>query len=108
MTANASKEKQQIFIQMLDASTGKPLLSATTRSGTCVGEKYTDTGIVWLTNYKSVGVGGSAMAVIDKDKILIMWENLEKKVNFVSSYYSIVRSDGKILKMLFQCRMSYQ
>lgn len=98
MTANATKEGQQMFIQMLDASTGKPLLSASTRKGTCAGEKYTDTGIIWLTNYKNVGVGGSAMAVIDKDKVLVMWEKLDKKSNFSSSYYSIIRSDGKILK----------
>ena len=98
MTANASKEGQQMFIQMLDITTGKPLLSASTRSGTCVGKKYTDTGIVWLTNYKNISVGGSAMTVIDKDKVLVMWEKLDKNGNFVSSYYSIVRSDGKILK----------
>lgn len=98
MTAKSRNENEQMFFQMLDAATGEPLLDASTRKGTSAGKKQTDTGIVWLTDYKNVGVGASAMAVIDRDKAIVMWEKLDKKSNFAGSYYSIIRSDGKILK----------
>ena len=99
MTKKSFEEgHQQMFVQMLDAVTGKPLLSASSRTGTSKGKKETDPGIMWLTNYNNVSVGASAMVPIDKDQVLVMWEKLDKNSNFVNSYYSIVRSDGKILK----------
>ena len=102
MTAAAYEENQQLFLQLLDAATGKPLLSAASRFGTSIEfntqDFYTDEGIIWLTNNKNKRVMNSAMAVIDTDKVLVMWEEQDKNNRFVNSYYSIVRSDGKVLK----------
>ncbi len=98
MTAAAYQENQQMFLQILDAATGEPVLSASSRFGTSKENFFTDEGIVWLTNYKNKRVTNSAMAVIDTDKVLVMWEVEDKSYQMVNSYYSIIRSDGKVLK----------
>lgn len=99
MTKAAEKEEQQLFLQILDAATGESLLSASSRKGTSKGVSQKDTGILWLTDGEPGRIGGSlAMAVIDTDKVLVMWQEFDEERNFINSYYSIIRSDGKILK----------
>ena len=109
MTSAEKNEKQQMFLQILDFKTVEPVLSASSRTGTsgtsetsetseAKEEVYTDTGILWLTNYKSAEVRASAMVPIAEDKVLVMWEKWDKNGKFVNSYYSIISSNGKILK----------
>lgn len=98
MTSIAADEKQQLMLQIINPETKKSILKGSTRSGTCYGAKAKDTGIKWLTNYTDGSYAtNSNMAVIDKDRIVVMWERY-KDYEFVDSYYMILSSTGKILK----------
>ncbi len=98
MTSAAQNQKQQLMIQIINTETGKSVLKGSTRTGTCMGAKYTDTGIKWLTNYKDGSYAtNSNMIVIDKNRILVMWEK-HKDYEYKDSYYMILSSTGKILK----------
>ena len=91
---------QQMFLQIIDPDTGNSVLNGARRSGnsSTYGGNYTDTGIIWLTDYTDGSeVRASAMAALDSSRLLVMWERWNDG-NFVNSYYSIVSSDGKILK----------
>lgn len=98
MTSSAPNQKQQLLIQIVNPETGKSVLKGSSRSGRCYGAKAKDTGIKWLTNYKDGSYAtNSNMAVIDKDRIVVMWERY-KDYEYVDSYYMILSSTGKILK----------
>lgn len=98
MTSKAPEQKQQLMIQIINPSTGKSVLKGASRTGKSFGVKYTDSGIKWLTNYKDGSYAtNSNMIVIDKDRILVMWER-HKNNEFVDSYYTILSSSGKVLK----------
>lgn len=85
-------EKQQLFLQILDKSSGKSILNGSDRL------PIMDEGILWLTNYTDGSeVRASAMAALDSSRLLVMWERWNDG-GFINSYYSIVSSDGKVLK----------
>lgn len=91
---------QQMFLQIIDPDTGNSVLNGAKRSGnsSTYGGNYTDTGIIWLTNYTDGSeVKASAMAALDSSRVLVMWERWKDK-KFVNSYYSIISSKGKVLK----------
>lgn len=48
MTKKCENESQNLFVQGINFEFAK----GTSRTGTCMGESYTDKGIIWLTNYK--------------------------------------------------------
>ena len=99
MKETFKNEKQQMFLQIIDSETNESIINASSRTGTSGDNSYTDTGILWLTNSTdNTEVRASAMAAIDKDKLIVMWEKWDKDNKFVNSYYSIISSDGKILK----------
>ncbi|MBQ4067947.1 MAG: fibronectin type III domain-containing protein [Lachnospiraceae bacterium] len=98
MTSSAPVQKQQLMVQIISHNTGESVLKGSSRSGSCLGIKQKDTGIKWLTNYKDGSYAtNSNMIVIDRDRIVVMWER-HKDYEFVDSYYMILASNGKILK----------
>ena len=96
-----TESPQQLFLQIIDPDNGNQVLNGATRKGTSAspyGGAYTDTGILWLTDYKDGSeVRASAAAALDEERLLVMWEKWDKNGSFVDSYYSIVSSDGKLL-----------
>ena len=82
---------KQLFMQVIDVESGESILKGDTRAD---GSK----GIVWLTNYTDgCTVGRANAAALDDSRVIIMWEKWRDE-DFVSSYYSIVKSDGTVLK----------
>ncbi len=96
-----TESPQQMFLQIIDPYSGNQVLDGATRTGSSVspyGGEYTDTGILWLTDYTDGSeVRASAAAALDDSRLLVMWERWDSNDNFVNSYYSIVSSDGKLL-----------
>ena len=89
---------RQLFVTLSDSGSGKPLLNKIKRTGTSCGEKETDTGIKWLTNYKDGSdVSNVYMVKTEKDRVFIMWERTggKKKVN--GTYYMVLSANGKII-----------
>lgn len=104
MEKNFSEESQNIFMQIIDNNTHVPvsLKNGTTRSGICMGQETTDTGILWLTNYKDGTFAvNPKMAVDENERIIVMWEKVRKGNNddeFIQSYYMVISSTGEILQ----------
>ena len=89
----------QLFMQLLDPETGRSLLKAKDRTGTCCGKKTTDKGVKWLTSYSDgSGVYNVKTAKISRDRLLIMWQKSKGKKSKAGTYYMIVSSSGTILK----------
>ena len=98
MNSKAPNQKQQLMIQIINPNTGKSILKGSSRTGSCYGTKYTDTGIKWLTNYKDGSYATNPkVLVVGRDRILVMWEK-HKDYEYKGSYYMILSSSGKILK----------
>ncbi len=84
-----------LFITYADVK--KKMPDGTSRKGTCIGNKVTDTGIKWLTNYTSYDVYRPQVVYTDDDRIVILWE-LEKDGSYNSTYYMILSSNGQVLQ----------
>ena len=90
-------QKKNLFITYVDGS--KKMPNSTSRTGTCLGENVTDTGIKWLTDYSDGSyVNNPQIAYTDDDKIVILWEKMDKNGDFIQSYYMILSSNGEVLR----------
>lgn len=96
MNQNYKKENHQLFLQIVSPITKASILKGKKRKGTSCGKPYTDTGIQWLTNYKNASVVACNLVVMEKDRILILWE--KETGNNIESYYMVLSASGKILQ----------
>lgn len=99
LNSKSYNETRNVFVQLLDKSTLKSRLKASTRKGTAGDSSVTDKGIKWLTNY-SGKYTASAVSITstDDDRVVVMWEKLNKDEVFLNSYYMILASNGQILQ----------
>ena len=88
-------QKKNLFIMYADPS--KKMLDGVSRSGYCLGESVTDTGVKWLTNYTGYDVENPQVVYTDDDRIVILWEKVKNTSN-VTTYYMILSSNGKVLQ----------
>ncbi len=96
MTKKFEREKQQLFIQIVSPVTEASIFSGSRREGTSCGSACTDTGVKWLTKYKNASVGASSMTVMEKGRILALWE---KDTGYsTESYYMILSPYGTVLQ----------
>ncbi|HIS30653.1 MAG TPA: leucine-rich repeat protein [Candidatus Limivivens intestinipullorum] len=96
MSEKFRKENQQLFIQIVSPVTQKSMLSGSRRKGSSCGSSRTDTGVKWLTNYKDASVTASAVAVMERQQILVLWE--KESSAGTESYYMVLSPTGKILQ----------
>lgn len=99
LNSKANSQTRNVFVQLLDKSTLTSRLNASTRKGTSGSESVTDKGIKWLTNY-SANYTASAVSIVatDDDRVVVMWEKLNKNNVFLNSYYMILASNGQVLQ----------
>lgn len=95
MTKKFENEDERLFIQIIDPISKTSVIGNAKRKGTSCGKPYTDTGIKWITGKKS-GVEASNTAVMEKDRILVMWEKDARKG--IESYYMVLSASGKVLQ----------
>ena len=93
MSEKFRKENQQLFIQIVSPVTQKSMLSGSRRKGSSCGSSRTDTGVKWLTNYKDASVTASAVAVMERQQILVLWE--KESSAGTESYYMVLSPHGE-------------
>ena len=59
-------------------------------------KEVTDYGVQWITNGTTHNVVGPHSLVVD-NKIVILWNNVEKATGKREGYYTVLASDGKVV-----------
>ncbi len=99
MTKKFKKEDERLFLQVIDPVTGSSVLKGKTRKGTAGGSPYTDEGVKWLTGRKDGEVIASNVAVMEKGRILVMWETgNDRYKDEIESWYMVLSASGKTLQ----------
>ncbi len=96
MTKKFEHEDERLFIQIIDPISKTSVIGKSKRKGTSGGKPYTDTGIKWITGKKDDEVEASNVAVMEKDRILVMWEKDTRAG--IESYYMVLSAAGKVLQ----------
>ncbi len=102
MTKKMEYAPQQLFLQLIDKKTKKPRSIGSKRSGTSCGEKTTDTGVKWLTNYTDgSSVSHAKLVVLENGNLFVAWERFypyNGETYPMAAYYMILSSEGKVLQ----------
>lgn len=94
MTKKCENESQNLFIQGINFE----FVNGTSRTGTCIGEPYTDTGIIWLTNYKKGYAKNPQIVKINDTQAIVMWERFDDEKCYVDTYYMIISENGEVVQ----------
>lgn len=96
MAANCEDESRNLFIQGINFE----FANGTSRTGTCMGEPCTDTGIIWLTNYTNKHAKNPQIVKVNDSQAVIMWEvfDAEEDDCYLDTYYTIVSDKGEIIQ----------
>lgn len=96
MKEDCAKQSQNLFIQGINFE----FEGGTSRTGTSIGEKYTDTGIIWLTNYTKKHAKNPQIVKINDSQALVMWEVFDAKQDdyYLDTYYMIISDKGEIIQ----------
>lgn len=95
LSSKSKSEAINLFVQL--ASSDKQLPNSVSRTGVSCGSTVTDTGIVWLTNYKSTeDVKSPKMIKLSDTYALLVWEKFVND-NYSDTYYVIINSNGKLM-----------
>ncbi len=98
MTEDFEGESQNLFIQGINFE----FEGGSSRTGTSLGEKRTDTGIIWLTNYTNKHAKNPQIVKINDSQAVVMWETYDgeddEMETHLDTYYMIISADGKIVQ----------
>ena len=108
----ATKEVQNLFVQVINPNVKtlgpEMFVGGTTRTGKTSPDindtkekdiplkEVTDYGVQWITNSTTHNVVGPHSLVVN-NKIVILWNNVEKATGKREAYYTVLASDGKIV-----------
>ena len=92
---------KNLFVMYADPD--KKMLDGVSRSGICLGENVTNTGVKWLTNNTSVEIENPQVVYTDNDRIVILYETF-KNYEYKNTYYMILSSTGKVLQKATKIR----
>lgn len=105
LNSNASKENEQLFIQIFDPDKDMSSSTAFITSGTRSGkgglsgnESVTDHGVKWLSNYdSSTAISDPQIVVTDKNELVILYEKYSG-YTYNGVYYAVLDENGDILQ----------
>ena len=103
LNSSASKENEQLFIQIFDPTAKLNSSSAYVTSGTRSGvsgpngdENVTDHGVKWLTSYSSkTTISNPQVVSTDKDNIVVLFEKYSGS-SYKGVYYIVLDSKGNV------------
>lgn len=99
MAKKFKNEDERLFMQVISPVSGDSILKGAKRRGTSCGDPYTDVGIKWLTGKKDGEVIASSVAVMEKDRILVLWETgSDGYRSGIESWYMVLSASGKVLQ----------
>lgn len=87
---------KQLFFQLVNKELSRTISSGNNRTVKAGGNNVTDTGVVWLTDYKEASARNINICRINSGSLLVIWEKYESG-NFSQSYYTMLDSKGTVI-----------